>query len=395
MMQRDVAISVDDRGGFDYSIKDLSRVLTPALAIYAANVEHNIETTIALLGNDPGRWRPHVKTSKLGCVMRMFTDHGVTAVKCATTLEMLTACESGARDILLAYPAIGPTAGRALEIALAYPEIAISVLVDSPMQLSQWAGTGVGVFIDIDPGMKRTGVPQENFEEILSVARQIREFGIPFRGLHYYDGHLIDASIDARTKQAHAGYDHLLKIVGLLNSGGMPVEEVITAGTPAFPCALTYRPFSAASFKHRVSPGTIVYGDLTSQASLPVSFGYRFAALVLSRVISFAESDHFTCDAGHKAVSVDAGVPNCSVFGFDGLMPLRPSEEHLPVSVGAGSRMPEIGEVLYLIPKHVCPTVNNFSHALMIRDGKIIGEEKVSARGREAPSWFPVKRQGG
>src|SRR4051812_30012935 len=40
-------------------------VLTPALAVYRDAVEHNIATTLRLLGNDPERWRPHVKTAKL------------------------------------------------------------------------------------------------------------------------------------------------------------------------------------------------------------------------------------------------------------------------------------------------------------------------------------------
>ena len=387
------AISAPNSPEIDYSIKDLSNILTPALAIYAANVEHNIETTISLLDNEPGRWRPHVKTSKLAYVMRMLAVRGVTAVKCATTLEMLTACEAGARDILLAYPAVGPTANRAAEIALAHPNTTFSVLVDSPLQVAQWSGTRVGVFLDIDPGMHRTGVPQEEIDEIANLARKTLQLGIAFRGLHYYDGHLTDANIDERTRQAHAGYNHLLKIVASLRSHGIQVEEVITAGTPAFPCSLSYRAFNAAPFKHTVSPGTIVYGDLTSQASLPPDFGYRLAALVLSRVISSSQPEHFTCDAGHKTVSVDSGVPNCSVLGWEGLVPLRPSEEHLPVSVVPGSRVPEIGEVLYLAPRHVCPTVNNFSHALIVKDREIVGVENVSARGREAPVWIPAQPQ--
>ena len=41
--------------------------------------------------------------------------------------------------------------------------------------------------------------------------------------------------------------------------------------------------------------------------------------------------------------------------------------------------------VLYLIPRHVCPTVNNFDTALLVRKGEIQSVEKVSARGREMP----------
>jgi hypothetical protein len=34
---------------------------------------------------------------------------------------------------------------------------------------------------------------------------------------------------------------------------------------------------------------------------------------------------------------------------------------------------------------HVCPTVNNFDHALIVIGGRIAGVERVTARGREAP----------
>jgi D-serine deaminase-like pyridoxal phosphate-dependent protein len=120
---------------------------------------------------------------------------------------------------------------------------------------------------------------------------------------------------------------------------------------------------------------------------LPLSFGYRQAALVLSRVVSASAAGRFACDAGHKAVSVDAGVPNCVVLGWDGLLPARPSEEHLPVAVLPGALSPALGEILYLAPKHVCPTVNNFSQALIVQDGEISAVERVSARGHEGPLW--------
>jgi hypothetical protein len=41
--------------------------------------------------------------------------------------------------------------------------------------------------------------------------------------------------------------------------------------------------------------------------------------------------------------------------------------------------------LLYLVPRHVCPTVNNFDHAVVISHGKLISIERVSARGRERP----------
>jgi len=160
---------------------------------------------------------------------------------------------------------------------------------------------------------------------------------------------------------------------------------VITAGTPTFPCSLSYADFRKGAFIHRVSPGTIVYCDATSLAQLPEEYGYRPAVLVLTRVVSRPQTGIVTCDAGHKAVSADAGVPTCVVVGHPELTPLSPSEEHLPMAVEGGAAGPRVGEALYLLPRHVCPTVNNFDCALLVRNGEIESLEKVSARGREAP----------
>ena len=95
-----------------YRIAGVESVMTPALAIYPEIVDSNIEATLRAMGGDADRWRPHVKTSKLGFIMRRLAERGVVNVKCATTLEMRTAAEAGATDILVAYPMIGANARR-------------------------------------------------------------------------------------------------------------------------------------------------------------------------------------------------------------------------------------------------------------------------------------------
>ncbi|HMV48007.1 MAG TPA: hypothetical protein PKD31_09670, partial [Blastocatellia bacterium] len=74
----------------NYQITGIDAVRTPALAIYADKVAANIAATLRVLGGDANRWRPHVKTSKLGFIMRRLIEGGVTSVKCATTLELQT-----------------------------------------------------------------------------------------------------------------------------------------------------------------------------------------------------------------------------------------------------------------------------------------------------------------
>jgi D-serine deaminase-like pyridoxal phosphate-dependent protein len=368
-----------------YGIADIEDVMTPALVIYPEMIAANIESTLKLLAGNADRWRVHIKTAKLGYTLRMLVERGVRNFKCATTLELLVACQSGAKDVLYAYPAMGANARRARGIAEEFPEVRVSVLAESDEQVRQWRGSRVGIFLDINPGMNRTGIDQTEREKVVSVARTVAGAGLQFRGLHYYDAQYGSVPENERGRETHRGYDRLLEIVSELERSGISVAEVITAGTPTFPCSLSYEGFRGGNFVHRVSPGTIVYCDATSLQQLPSEYGYHAAALVVTRVVSRPHSGMVTCDAGHKAVSADAGVPTCVVLGHPELTPLSPSEEHLPMAVAKGAASPQIGDVLYLVPRHVCPTVNNFDYALLVRDGKIEAGEKVSARGREAP----------
>ena len=368
-----------------YRVSCVDDVLTPALILYPEIVASNIERTLELLGGDANRWRVHIKTAKLGITLRMLIEHGIRNFKCATTLELLMACRSGAGDVLFAYPTVGANVRRVREIAYQFPKVRVSVLAENEEQVWQWRGGQVGVFVDINPGMNRTGVEQSRSDKVIGLVRAVEEAGVEIRGLHYYDGQYGGLEAQERTKPAHAGYDLLLDLVGEIQRNGMRVPEVITSGTPTLPCSLAYQGFKGKEFIHRVSPGTIVYGDATSLVQLPEEYGLRPAVLVVTRVISRPRLGVVTCDAGHKAVSADAGVPTCVVVGHPELTPLPPSEEHLPMAVAEEAAGPKIGDALYLLPRHVCPTVNNFDCALLARDGQIESIEKVSARGREAP----------
>jgi D-serine deaminase-like pyridoxal phosphate-dependent protein len=373
-----------------YRVRDSENMLSPALLAYPDVIASNIARTLNLVNGNADRWRVHIKTAKLGYTLRMLLERGVCNFKCATTLELRVACENGAQDVLIAFPAVGANARRIREIADAFLKVRVSVLVENEEQLRQWRGSRVGIFLDINPGMNRTGVEQSRSEDILNLVHAIGN--LEFRGLHYYDGQYGGVEEHERTRAAHAGYDCLLKIVGRIEHCGLTVPEVITAGTPTIPCSLTYNGFRAREFIHRISPGTVVYGDATSLAQLPGEYGFEPAVLVLTRVVSRPRAGIITCDAGHKAVSADAGLPTCVVVGHPELKPLSPSEEHLPMAVADEAVGPQVGDTLYLIPRHVCPTVNNFDHAVLARDGRIISVEEVSARGRETPLLPRVDR---
>jgi D-serine deaminase-like pyridoxal phosphate-dependent protein len=368
----------------DYRV-DTADMLTPALLIYEDRVRENIRRMLALLEGKPERWRPHLKTVKLEAIAKLLVQAGVTSAKCATTLELRMACQAGMKDVVVAYPHTGLNTRRVAEIAREFPKVRISAVIESEQQLAQWKDSNIGLFIDINAGMDRTGVDRSHGEVILELAKAIQAAGIEFRGLHFYDGNSNEPDLALRTQRAHQRYGELLVAIKVVEAGGVKVSEVVTAGTPAIPCALSCAPLWNSTFMHCVSPGTVVYCDASSLGQLPDEYGFTAAVAVVSRLISHPKPGIATCDAGHKSVCVDSGVPNCVVIGHPEMKAMKPSEEHLPFEVGDQQTGPDLGAELYLIPRHVCPTVNNFDRAAIVRSGKILRIEPVTARGREGP----------
>lgn len=363
-------------------------VLTPALAVYPEIVRENVERMRRDLGGDLGRWRPHLKTAKVDRVVGLLFEAGVARVKCATTLEAARALavwestrRAAALDLLVAFPHRGANLRRIAALARAHSRARISVLVDDAGHLAEILAleAGLGVFVDVNPGMDRTGLALERGADLLALARAAQAAGV-LRGLHPYEGHLHAGTPEDRRRRSHEGYDRLAALLAV--APDLHVEEVCTSGTPTYIHALAHDGLARGPFRHTVSPGTIVYWDLRSEEDLP-EIRFTPAALVLARVVSHPRAGRVTADAGHKQISADAGDPVAACLSHPGLMARHPSEEHLPLDVAADARAPRAGEVLYLLPRHICPTVNNADECLVVEKNRIVAIEPVAARGHE------------
>ncbi|MEE2681844.1 MAG: alanine racemase [Planctomycetota bacterium] len=348
---------------------------TPHLAISLPGVRWNLERVLDAIG-DPACWRPHLKTTKLPELWKLMLEAGLERFKCSTTLELANLLAIAPDvDCLLAHH-LDDAGMRTLEaLAGTYPAARISTLVEAPEDVDRLPA-GIEAFVDVNPGMNRTGIRCTEPERILEV---IRACGARWRGIHFYDGHVRNGTEQARRAQAHAGYDLLL---GLDHAAG-GADELITSGTPTFLHALTHSAL-VGTMRHAVSPGTVVLHDGMSER-LPeiATLGLEPAAAVVATVVSHPDDAVATVNAGSKAIAAETGDPCCTVLEHPSALPLRPSEEHLPIRFEDASARPSRGTVLALVPEHVCPTVNLARTILLVDDGVTRVVDNVS--GGHAP----------
>ncbi|MGL6076628.1 MAG: D-TA family PLP-dependent enzyme [Fimbriiglobus sp.] len=363
-----------------YHLGDEASVLTPSLVFYPEFIRKNIARVIEMVG-DVSRLRPHVKTHKTMEIVRLQLAAGVLKHKCATIAEAEMLAQCGAPDVLLAYPAIGPTATRLTRLADAYRDTVFSALVDSETgfenlsSAAQRAELTVGVYLDLDVGMHRTGIAIGPDAEAL-YARIHETPGLVPLGLHAYDGHNHQEAEADRETAAREALRPVLEFREKLQTR-FPCETIIAGGTPTFPMYARLQDVPGLE----CSPGTYVLHDNGYGSRYPDFSGITPAAVLLTRVISKPTANRVTLDLGHKAVAAEQPlIKRVQLLDAPPHTFIGQSEEHLILEADANHF--EVGQLFYAIPWHICPTCALHSHAQIAERGELITRWEIASRNR-------------
>jgi D-threonine aldolase len=360
-----------------YTIKNIDTLDTPALVVYPERVQANIGKAIAMIG-DVKRLRPHIKTHKSKHVAEMMRKAGIEKFKCATIAEAEMLGRAGAKDVVLAYQAIGPKLMRFVAVIKAFPNTQYACLLDnmdtaqaqSDYFLSQ--NLRVSVYIDINLGFNRTGIMPEKAYDLYVFCSKLK--GIDLKGLHAYDGHIRNQNINERTAICDAAYLKVEDLKQKIGRGDMPTPIVIAGGSPTFPIHLQ-RPVVDCS------PGTFIYWD-KGYGDLCAEQDFLHAALLITRVISLPDDTKLCLDLGHKSVAAENELSKRVFFlNAPELIPIGQSEEHLIMEAGAGHSY-KVGDILYGLPYHICPTVALHERVFTVKKGILKGEWRTIARDR-------------
>ncbi|MFL5774495.1 MAG: D-TA family PLP-dependent enzyme [Flavisolibacter sp.] len=361
-----------------YEIINIDDVDSPALVIYIDRVKQNIQQAIEIIG-DVNRLRPHVKTHKSPDVTKLMMDAGITKFKCATIAEAEMLASVSAKDILLAYPVTGPKIQRWLELLKDYPSTIFSCLVDdydAAYELDKEAkkeGLRFRVWMDINIGMNRTGIAIDKVIELFEKLAGLS--AVKVIGLHIYDGHITNPDIEQRIKQCNEAFAPIEIIKKTLAEKGYNDLQFVAGGSPTFP-------IHAKKINVECSPGTFVFWDASYYHAYPEQ-NFRPAALVITRIISHPTGKLFCTDLGHKSIAAENPLNRRMEFvNGSGLECISQSEEHLVLKSNEIDPF-TIGDILYAMPVHICPTCALYERAFVVEDHRIVAEWKIVARDRK------------
>jgi len=360
-----------------FQINNSEEVSSPSLLVYPDRIESNIRKTIEIAGS-VDRLRPHVKTHKMAEVVKLQMKYGIYKFKCATISEAEMVARCGAPDILVAMQPVGPNIERFFKLKREFNDQKISCIADNEeiiIQLSDMArktGLVTHVWLDINNGMNRTGViPGEKAARLFK--RIVDSPMLSAEGLHVYDGHIHEPDLTKRKKICADSFIPVQSLIDELKNEGIAPVKIVSGGTPTFPIHAVHK-------NSELSPGTLLLWDWGYSSSFS-DMNFSHAAVLLTRIISKPGKDLICLDLGHKAVASEMPQPRIKIIDIQKYSIINHNEEHMVIRTAEADKH-KIGEVIYCIPWHICPTVDRYDIVYVVNDHVATGKWNVEARKR-------------
>jgi D-serine deaminase-like pyridoxal phosphate-dependent protein len=327
---------------------------TPAVYVDLDVLERNIAGMQARCREWGVGLRPHTKTHKTPEIARMQLDAGAVGI---TVAKLSEAEVLPGDDVLVAYPLMRGKRARLQALAKTRRVTAVADSVQAAAALPD-----IELLVELDVGQNRCGV--QTAEHAVAVAKACARF----RGILYWPAWLDEDGF--RRASAFIG-----ETIAALRVAGLAPEIVSGGSTPG--AAKT----PLVPDTTEIRPGTYVFHDAGGLAN-GLARVEDCALRVLTTVVSTAAPGRCIVDGGSKAFSSDPthGAPGYGRFVDRPWTMTKMNEEHGYVTTGDGNA--ELGEKVWIIPSHVCSTVNMHDELHYGRGGEVLGAWRVAARGK-------------
>jgi D-serine deaminase-like pyridoxal phosphate-dependent protein len=229
------------------------------------------------------------------------------------------------------------------------------------------------LYMDMDVGQHRTGISSNS--AALTLIRSIEATsGVQFAGLHIYDGHLGLVDFEARPELIDKAWERIHILIEKIDAVGLPSPNIIAGGTPSFP-------FHARRPNVELSPGTVLLWDRCYETICP-DLPFESAAVILCRVVSKPTDKSLCLDLGTKSIASEMQAPRAFFPGLPDSRVVIHNEEHLVLQFESPCEL-AVGQCLYAIPWHICPTVALHAEVGVVEKGGVNDTWTVVARNRK------------
>ena len=353
---------------------------TPRIVVDLARVEANITRLQSEMVARGIALRPHAKTHKSVAIGRMQLAGGARGLTVGTLGEAEVFVAAGIDDVFVAYPiwAVGPKAARIRALHEAAPKLRIGVdsIAGARLLAAAIAGSSAGqplrVLVELDPGLHRTGVATP--EAAAEVAGAARAAGLDVEGVFSHGGHGYSPGA-----AASAGEDEIRTLTAAADAligAGFEVRTISAGSTPTMLTA-------AGGRVTEIRAGTYVLGD-RQQTILQAIPQDGCAAAVAATVVSVFD-ERIVIDAGAKALTKDRAdwlQGYGAIAGYPELVIDRVNDYHGIVLAPPGTPRPALGDVVAVIPNHICPVIDLVDTFVAVAANGSAEVWPVDARGR-------------
>ena len=354
---------------------------TPALLIDLDAFEYNLDRMAALLAPSGVKLRAHAKTHKSPVIALQQMRRGAVGQCVQKVAEAEVLAWGGVPDILVSNEVVG--AAKLARLCALARIAKVAVCVDDPAQVAALeaaaadAAIRLTVLVEIDIGAARCGVAPG--PEAVALAERIAgSKHLIFGGLQAYQGSAQHKrTLEERRRLIDVAVEGSRRTVEQLRQRGLDCPIVGGAGTGTFELE------AASGVYTEMQAGSYVFMDADYARNLDAGGGltgtFRHSLFVLSTVMSAPRPTLAVLDAGHKAVTVDSGMP--TVWQRPDIRYVSASDEHGKLEIGSETEAVKLGEKLRLVPGHCDPTVDRFDWYVGIRNGRVECLWPVAARG--------------
>ena len=337
---------------------------TPTLWVDLDKLEGNISMLSAHFKSANVDWRPHMKGVRIPSIAHKSIAAGAIGVTCATLKEAEAMAKTGITDILIANEVVGKTKITRLVNLCGYTDT--KVIVDNPDNVAELgkAATArnveIGILIDVDTGMTRTGLLPD--ETVVGLSKLVHETsGLRYLGMMAWEGHTLgESDPEVKRQEIIKAVEQLTHVADLCRTAGLPVSIVSGGGSG------TYKITPFMDGMTEIQAGGAIFSDVAYQ-----SWGVETTpSLFIQTIVSSRPApDRIVFDAGFKTMPVWHAQPKA--IGIEGIKSHVGSAEHGVLTLHEPNHSVQIGDIFDFMVGYTDSTLFLYNKLYGIRDGVV------------------------